>query len=87
MTHEIKESKMIRTLSRVNVNASSPYGSPSTGGAPFRAGREDRGHEIPASRNVTRQLSFGMYKRNLDPLATNSTMPSVRKARCHDGKY
>lgn len=32
---------------------------------------------LPARRNVTKQLSFGMNIRNLEPLATNSTNAST----------
>lgn len=41
---------------------------------------------LPASRNVNRQVSRGMKHLSLEPLATNSTMASERLALCRNGK-
>jgi hypothetical protein len=41
---------------------------------------------LPDKRNVTRQVSLGIYNLRRDPLATNSTNPSERPALCKNGK-
>ena len=66
--------------------ASSPNGSPSDIKFPCGVNDLTLGHEIPASKNVTWHVSFGKYNRNLDPLATYSTMADDRPARCKNGK-